>query len=97
MRKHIPNTKELRQRGFKVFIKHEPYANLYSKHDNHYLIATGMTKASIIPPGGKNEYYAYTYRSLKDQFNRKLGVRIALGRALKYMKANCDLDIIKEL
>jgi len=92
----IPSVKELRQRGFKVFVKHVPHERRYSKYDYSQL-TEGMVEVEIIPPGGKKKFFSQSFRSLKDTPNRKLGVRIALGRAFKYMKQNCDLDIVKEL
>ena len=84
MKKHVPSVKELRQSGYKVFVKHDPFDMRFSYHD-YSQITQGMIEVVIDPPESKFVYTGSSYRSLKDYPNRKLGVRIALGRAYKEM------------
>jgi hypothetical protein len=96
MKKRIPSVKELRQAGYKVFVKHDPSDMRYSYHD-YTQITQGMIEVTIIPPSSKFEYTAASYRSLKDQPNRKLGLRIAVGRTYKHMlKHQKELEVENE-
>jgi hypothetical protein len=96
MKKRIPSVKELRQAGYKVFVKHDPFDMRYSAHD-YTQITQGMIEVTIIPPNSKFEYTAASYRSLKDQPNRKLGLRIAVGRTYKHMlKHQKELEVENE-
>jgi hypothetical protein len=71
----------LRKSGFKVFVKH---------HGNY------STEIYITDPTG-NHSYGMSQCSFGDQPNRKLGNKIALGRALKNMRGKifCAFPIDK--
>lgn len=66
--------KELRQSGYKVAVKH-----VIKTHAQG-----GFTTVKLRNPEGR-EVIDAAICSDKDQYNKKLGVKIALGRALKQL------------
>lgn len=85
MGKRIPSVKDLRQRGFKVYIKHDLEECRYSQHD-YSLLTEGMTSVNVVVPNSGMVASDCAYCSIKDQYDKKMGVRIALGRALKHLE-----------
>ena len=74
---------DLRKRGYKVKVRHDRDVALYSNYDWDRTLAVGRTEVYIESPDGNRCSNGVAYRSIKEQFNRKRGLRIALGRALK--------------
>ena len=63
---------DLRKNGFKVRVNHYRCTNNFG----------GATVVDVTHPLGKT-FTGTSLCNYQDQFNRKLGLRIALGRALK--------------
>ena len=81
---------DLKILGYDVEVKHDRmYDQRWDNRRRNYLNAIspkgGVTKVTVVDTAGI-EYYGLAECSPKDNFNRKLGVRIALGRALKKKK-----------
>ena len=85
---------ELRKTGYQVNVIHDREDCRYSIHltksidgyPEHRQIIQGTTTVNIVPPGPVGQVvFGTAYCRLDDQFSRKQGLRIALGRALKYM------------
>ena len=74
---------ELRKRGFKVRVMHRRQYDNYSQH-MRVLMNGGTTIVNVTDPMGHTRT-GEAICSVHDQFNRKLGLRIALGRALKQL------------
>lgn len=93
---------ELRQEGFKVFVKHSRYyletrrflfekTLIYGPLSKSEKEASGFGSENLFAKGGKTEVEIYkngvllgeghAVCSLSDNFNRKIGLQIALGRA----------------
>lgn len=79
---------ELRKSGYKVRVSHQRYyANyLLARHKagkliNHLTAKGGMTLVELTSPTGIN-VLGCARCSKKDNFNRKMGLNVALGRAL---------------
>jgi len=70
----------LRKNGYKVRVIHD----VLSENDEYYDIAKHLTSIQILDPKGK-EWDGHARCSMKDQYDRKLGNKIALRRALKKM------------
>ena len=60
---------------------------LSNKHLLYILPRVGSTKVELKTPEGK-ELIGSSYCSRKDPFNRKLGLRIAINRALAQYQSN---------
>lgn len=75
-----PTIAELRRSGHKVRVIHKDIEN----DDPYAEIAHTLTSIDILDPQG-NEWHGEARCSNKDQYNRKLGNKIALHRALKLM------------
>ena len=79
------DVESLRRSGYKVRVHHHRKLTRVAKLDGKALVAAargGRTVIEITTPDG--ETLIGTARcSRKENFNKKLGVRIALGRALK--------------
>ena len=85
---------ELRNNGYKVRVFHNRLYNGYhewqdilgSKSEKHYIYGPidpdakgGSTQVIIDSPSGEN-YVGHALCNNKDNYNKKLGVRIAIGR-----------------
>jgi hypothetical protein len=70
--------KELRQAGYQVFVRHGRPTDELNKH---FLPKGGMTLVTI--QKGDDVFTGSATCSDHDPYNRKLGLTIALGRALK--------------
>ena len=73
--RNTPTIHQLRCAGWKVRVIH-------SKYDNNDELYDRFTRIELTSPDGKDSF-GVANCSKKDQWNRKLGNRIALGRALK--------------
>ena len=73
--RNIPTIHQLRRAGWKVRVIHGKYSNNDELYDR-------FTRIELTSPEGK-DFFGVANCSKKDQWNRKLGNRIALGRALK--------------
>ena len=71
---------QLRRSGYKVRVIH----GVLSEDDEYYDIADKITTIEVLDPQGR-EWKGEARCSLKDHYNRKLGNKIALQRALKKM------------
>ncbi len=80
----IPTVKQLRQSGYKVRVLHTRNYKLVEHLDNITKQVTakgGTTTIEITTPDGKN-LTGVAHCSNQDSYNKRLGVRIAIGRAL---------------
>lgn len=78
---------ELRKRGYKVRVIHSRvyyYEHYCAKGNGVLQQKGGNTHVEITTPDNIN-ISGTAFCSDKDNYNRKLGVKIALGRALKYL------------
>ena len=77
---------DLRKKGFKVKVRHNRLF-YYDLTKNLPVLCThgGWTDVEVIDPTTNRIYAGQAECSKKDHYCRKLGVRIALGRALKKM------------
>jgi hypothetical protein len=82
----VPTIHQLRRAGWKVRVIHGvnnhnlPFEPRSSK--NQEPLSERFTRIELTSPEGKDST-GIAYCSKRDQWNRKLGNRIALGRALK--------------
>lgn len=78
----------LRKMGFRVKVRHNRERMVYS--DTYVEVSPygGFTEVEIYDFSTQQIYGGAAYCSKKDHYCRKLGVRIALGRALKAMGIN---------
>jgi hypothetical protein len=94
----IPTIHQLRRAGWKVRVMHgrmEDYPDLYSDEVGQPVrhLADRVTIIELTSPEGKDAY-GVALCSKQDNYNRKLGNRIALGRALKnHIVWNCNQPI----
>ena len=77
--RNTPTIHQLRRAGWKVRVIH-------GVTDESNLLSDRFTRIELTSPEGKDAT-GITYCSKEDQWNRKLGNRIALGRALKNYSA----------
>lgn len=77
-----PTIEQLRKSGYKVRVIHDTLNN----DDPYYDLADRYTRIEILDPEG-NEWIGEARCSIKDNYNRKLGNKIALNRALKNMQS----------
>ena len=75
-----PSIHDLRKLGWKVRVIHGEVDNTHPLE--FFCLANKFTKIELRSPDGI-EYVGISYCSKKDNYNRKLGNKIALGRALK--------------
>jgi hypothetical protein len=78
---NLPTIHELRKQGYKVRVTHH---KKLPEFDPYYHLASRATQIDIRDLNG-NEFTAIARCSKQDEYNRKLGNKIALGRVLKYM------------
>jgi hypothetical protein len=76
----IPTVKQLRQSGYKVRVLH---TRKY-KEMEQLLAKGGTTTIEITTPDGKNVIGVANCADT-DSYNKRLGVRIAVGRALSQL------------
>jgi hypothetical protein len=88
--RNTPTIHQLRRAGWKVRVIHGltnhnlPFEPRSSK--NQEPLSERFTRIELTSPDGKDST-GIAYCSKQDQWNRKLGNRIALGRALKDYKS----------
>lgn len=82
-----PTVQDVRKAGFKVRVFHGHFDDTYDVYPYIRGLADRFTRIDLKAPTGE-EYIGVAYCSRQDNFNRKLGNRIALGRALKKYYAN---------
>ena len=81
--------KQLRQSGFKVRVMHSRYYQSTQKMDGvHKEISSrgGSTTIEVTTPDKQHNVFGKSVCSLEDNFNRRVGNAIALGRALEQLK-----------
>lgn len=81
---------QLRKNGFNVRVHHNrELLSIQTENgkDYDYNPRGGSTMVRVYDPQNGIEAFGHAYCSRKDNYNRKLGVRIALGRALKSLNA----------
>jgi hypothetical protein len=72
---------QLRKMGYKVRVQHDKDYILHSMYTPD-IRCKGHTCVEVTTPDG-HFGVGNSYVLLQDQYNRKLGVKVALGRALK--------------
>jgi hypothetical protein len=83
------NIKTLRQNGYKVRVLHTRHCNPIKKISGivHEISNNGgSTTIEITTPDQSQTVIGKSVCSLKDNFNRRVGNEIALGRALEQLK-----------
>ena len=79
--------KQLRQQGYKVRVRHSRYFRAKYAGDQATVHARGgSTTIDITTPDKIHTVTGESFCSLEDNFNRKVGNQIALGRALKNLE-----------
>jgi hypothetical protein len=73
---------KLRKSGYKVRV----LQNDIDPNDSYAHLADRITRIEVLDPNGK-EWFGEARCSIKDNYNRKLGNKIALQRAIKKMWA----------
>lgn len=76
--RNTPTIHQLRRAGWKVRVIH----GIYDENDHDEQLYDRFTRIELTSPEGIDSM-GIANCSKKDQWNRKLGNRIALGRALK--------------
>lgn len=86
------SVEQLRKDGYKVRVTHLRFYNVNGKPElkakfespgkDFLMTKGGKTFVEITSPENEN-FVGEAYCSIKDGFNRKLGLQIALGRALR--------------
>lgn len=92
---------ELRKAGNMVKVFHHRHVKTFRSIFSHGGMKTkydprgGMTKVVIKPKNLPSEHTVVgtAYCSDKDNYNKKLGVRIAMGRALKQLRENHGVNL----
>jgi hypothetical protein len=85
----MPTIKQLRQKGYKVRVMHTRNFDLYQRIDGVAKEISnfgGNTKIEVTTPDMTTTVTGQSKCSDKDNFNRRLGNSIALGRALDKLK-----------
>ena len=82
--------KQLRQRGYKVRVLHSrstrAIANLDGSYRAELLAHGGSTTIEVTTPDKQITVSGKSLCSSKDNFNRRVGNEIALGRAIEQLK-----------
>ena len=84
-----PTIKDLRQKEYKVRVMHTRRYNTVHKISGPAVQLSargGSTTIEITTPDGKSNVVGKAVCSVEDNFNRKLGNSIALGRALQQLE-----------
>ena len=84
-----PTIRQLRQQGYKVRVMHKRHLvqvpSLFSdRFETH--ARGGSTTIELTTPDKSKTVFGKSVCSLEDNFNRKVGNSIALGRALKQLE-----------
>jgi hypothetical protein len=81
--------KQLRQNGYKVRVMHSRYYQPVHKMDGVYKEVSsrgGSTTIELTTPDKQTTVFGKSVCSMEDNFNRRVGNAIALGRALNQLK-----------
>jgi hypothetical protein len=84
-----PTIKDLRQAGYKVRVLHTRQNWIKARATGHSIELNargGSTTIEVTTPDGKHNVVGKSVCSMEDNFNRKLGNSIALGRALQQLE-----------
>lgn len=82
---NTPSIKQLRQSGWKVRVMHKRNYDMANKLDGSYPVVSnfgGTTTIEVTSPEGLSAS-GTAICSIQDNFNRRVGNSIALGRALQ--------------
>ena len=85
----LRSVKELRQQGYKVGVQHNRYydnAEICGNNPEGIIPNGGETTVRVTTPDGRTVVGVSTCAAV-DNFNKKRGVQIALGRALKELNS----------
>lgn len=80
--------KDLRRKGYKVRVIHDRHYDVVSKIDGNYKELSakgGTTTIEVTTPNKQISVFGKSVCSLEDNFNRRVGNEIALGRALQQL------------
>ena len=86
-----PTIKDLRQKGYKVRVIHTRLHKTVQKIMGEALEISargGSTIIEVTTPDKKRNVIGESVCSVEDNFNRKVGNAIALGRALRKLESN---------
>jgi len=86
-----PTIKDLRQKGYKVRVMHTRRCWIKARatgHSKEVHARGGSTKIELTTPDKQHTVTGEAVCSLEDNFNRKVGNSIALGRALKQLESS---------
>lgn len=84
-----PTIKDLRRQGYKVRVIHTRFQNIVPRlTGNSFEVSSrgGSTTIEITTPDKQHTVSGKSVCSIEDNFNRKVGNSIALGRALKQLE-----------
>lgn len=85
----IPTIQQLRYQGFKVRVLHKRTTKPFKKISGEYTMLNekgGTTTIEITTPDKQYTAQGISECSAKELWNRKIGNKIALGRALNNLK-----------
>ena len=86
-----PTIKDLRRQGYKVRVMHARHYVTKQKISGTVLDLSargGSTTIEVTTPDKKHDVIGKSVCSVEDNFNRKLGNSIALGRALQQLESS---------
>lgn len=85
MKKNQETIESLRKKGFKVRVIHRDWVHSDREHTNTDLLSRDgqpcVTQIDVTYPDGTDKT-GFAFRAKGDQYDRKFGNQIALGRAL---------------
>jgi hypothetical protein len=81
-----PTIKQLRQQGYKVKVLH--FRHL--RNTNEFEARGGSATIELTTPDKTKTVIGKSVCSIEDNYNRKVGANIALGRALKELEAKTN-------
>jgi hypothetical protein len=84
------NIKQLRQNGYKVRVMHSRHYRYFERMDGtckEVLSRGGSTTIELTTPDKQTTVFGKSVCSVEDNFNRRVGNAIALGRALDQIKS----------
>lgn len=84
----IPTVKTLRQSGYKVRVYHERKYLQQNKFSPVCILSSkgGKTTVEITTPDKERDVFGIAFCSDADNFSKKLGTKIATGRALAQLE-----------
>lgn len=82
-----PTVAELRKAGWKVGVHHQFYTEgRVSPREGRDIGPGWRTDVGVTPPGDEQMIRASACCNPKDAYNRRIGLNVALGRALKFYR-----------